>query len=145
VNKKGFVSLDVGLFFGFIIIVLLVLIGIFIYIYPTFTLQNDVSLLAEQAQRNGGLTSENVSKFRSKVESYNFVKKSNKEIVIEAITDINNYNAVGVNEQNYISKDSGEIINITIKIPSNNRIIKKFTDKSGDYYVFKKSVMSEKF
>lgn len=136
-KKKGFVSLEVVLFSGFILILLAVLIGVFAYIYPAFTLQRDIDLLTRQAQRNGGLTDKNVSDFKDKVDNYYFVKKSKKPIIIEG-------NAIGVDDWNYVNRESGEIIDIIVKIPSNNEIIKRYTEKSGDYYVFKVSVMSEK-
>ena len=135
--KKGFVSLEVVLFSGFILILLAVLVGMFIYIYPTFTLQRDIDLLTRQAQRNGGLTNRDVNNFKSKVGNYYFVKKSGKPIIVES-------NAMGVDDWNYISREDGRIINIIVKIPSNSEIVKRFTEKSSDYYIFKASVMSEK-
>lgn len=142
-KKKGFVSLEVVLFSGFILVLLAVLVGIFIYIYPTFTLQRDIDLLTRQAQRNGGLTNKDVSDFQNKIGNYNFVKESGKPIIIEGTTD-SGKNIIGINNWNYIKRNNNEIMNITVKIPSNSEVIKRFTEKSGDYYVFKVSVMSEK-
>lgn len=144
VNKKnGFVSIEAVLFGSAIAIVFFILVGFFSYIYPSFVLQREVGVLTRQAQQNGGLTTENVSEFKNKVNKYKFVKESGKEVVITAKTSPSNYNAI-VSGNSYISRDSDEVIDIEIKIPTDNRIIKKFTDKSSDYYIFKSSVMSER-
>lgn len=142
-NKRGYVSIEVILFGSFIFMLLAVLIGIFTYIYPTFSLQRDVDLLTRQAQRNGGLTYSDVTSFKNKVSKYYFVKGNDESIIVEGRTR-SGRNIIGVNNSNYISKESGDIMNIVVKVPSNNKIISRFTNNSSDYYIFKSSVLSEK-
>ena len=142
-NKKGFVSMEVVLFSGFIFFLIAVLIGIFAYIYPAFTLQRDISLLTRQAQRNGGLTHSDVDSFKNKISKYNFVKNADTPIVVEGTTK-GGRSIIGVDERNYISKESGDVMNIVVKVPSNNKTISRFTQKSSDYYIFKSSILSEK-
>lgn len=103
-----------------------------------------MNVLTRQAQKNGGLTNENILDFKNRIEEYQFVKESDKPIVIEGRTIPSGYNVVGVNGNNYINRDSGEIMEITVKIPSDNKILSKFTEKNIDYYIFKSSVLSEK-
>jgi len=143
VNKRGYVSIEVILFGSFIFMLLAVLIGTFAYIYPTFSLQRDVDLLTRQAQRNGGLTYSDVTSFKNKVSKYYFVKGNDESIIVEGRTR-GGRNIIGVNNSNYISKESGDIMNIVVKVPSNNKIISRFTNNSSDYYIFKSSVLSEK-
>lgn len=142
-NKKGFISIELIMVSGFILFLMAILIGIFNYIYPTFSLQRDVDLLTRQAQRNGGLTYSDVANFKNKVSKYYFVKDSGKSVIVEGKT-ITGRNIIGVDDNNYISKESGDVMNIIVKVPANNKIISKFTRNSTDYYTFKASVLSEK-
>lgn len=142
-NKKAFITIDVILSSSFIFGLLAVFIGIFVYIYPSFLLQRDINLLTRQAQINGGLTYTDIENFKNKVSDYYFVKNSNKPIIVDGRTE-NGRNIIGVDNKNYISKTSGEVMNIIVKVPSNNKIISKFSNNSSDYYVFTSSVLSEK-
>lgn len=143
-NKKGFVSLEIILYGIFMFLVISAVVGVFTYVYPTFELQREVHLLGKTAQANGGITNQNLSEFKNKVNKIPFVKESGKDVIIEASTSVGNHNVIGVNNGNYVSKSSRNVINIVVKVPSNN-FISKFTNKSSDYYIFKTSVMSEKY
>ena len=129
----------------FIFVTLYALIGVFIYVYPTFELQREVHLLGKQAQINGGITNKDLNDFKNKINDISFVRNSGKEVIVEAKTTPDNSSALGVTSTRYISKSSGNIINIVVKIPSNNAVIKTFTNKSSDYYILKTSIMSEKY
>lgn len=143
-KKDGFVAIEVILFSSFIIALLVCLIGIFAYIYPVFRLQYDMNILTRQAQKNGGLTSENIMNFEDRIGEYSFVSESGKPVIIEGETIPSKRNIIGINNNNYIDRDSGEIMGIVVKIPSDNRILSRFTEKNIDYYVLKSFVLSER-
>lgn len=144
-NKKGFISIEAIMVGTVILLTIYALIGVFIYVYPTFELQREVHLLGKVAQINGGIPDKELNEFKNKINKISFVKKSGKAVIIEAKTTQGNDNAIGVTNSKYISKSSGNVINVVVKIPSNNSIIKSFTSKNTDYYTFKTSVMSEKY
>lgn len=144
-KKDGFVSID-AIFVSVIIFSLIALfIGLFTYIYPTFNLQREINVLTKQAQLNGGLTYKNVSDFKSRLNAMGFIEDDNRWIQVEGRTTPSNYNIVGVNENNYISMEDNEIINLIIKVPSNNKLISLLTHKDSDYYIYKASVLPEKY
>lgn len=140
-NKRGFVSLEVVLFTSAIIGLLAVIIGLFSFVNPTFAMQRDVDVLARQAQMNGGLTQQDVSNFEARMNKYPFVRNSNLGIDITAKTT-SGYN-VGAGGS-YVTRGSGEVINIEIKVPCDSRMLKKVANASTDYYLFNIAVVSEK-
>lgn len=144
-NKKGFVSLEVIFFSSFIFFLIFMLIGVFVYIYPTFSLQRDIYLLGKQAQKHGGLTTIDIYDFKDKISENSFIADNIDLVVIEGNTSPSGYGIIGVTDINYISKDMDEIMNIIVKIPSNNKVIKKFVKDVEDYYIFNISVSSEKY
>ena len=144
-KKGGFVSIEVVLFGSFILLMFLSIISFFTYAYPTFTLQRDADALIRTAQMNGGLTSGDVARFTEKINKYNFVNKE-EEISIVGVTSPGNYNIIGVNSYNYIKRGSGEVMEITVKIPHKNKIISPFggTGKLDNKYTLIGRTLSEK-
>lgn len=142
-NKKGFVTIEAIMVCSFAMILVFFFISIFTYIYPAISIQRDVYALGRLAQRNGGLTRRNVREFKDNIEKYNFVKKTKKPVIVKAYTS-SGYNALNIERHGYISRRSNEIINVIVKVPSNS-FLSKTSEKNKGYYVFKTSVLSERY
>ena len=145
-ERDGFVALEVILFGSVLLLIFISIIGFFTYIYPTFYLQRDMDALVRIAQMNGGLTNSDVSEFVERIEKYKFVDTSGESISIEGTTNPSKYNIIGVNAYNYIQRGSGEIMELTVKIPHTNKMINVFggNKRLKDYYVLTASTLSEK-
>lgn len=143
-NKKGFISFELLIYSTFILSLLAIIIGFFSYIYPAFQIQREVNLMGRAAQRNGGLTTQDIRDFKNNVKEIPIVKKSNEKIEVNAYTSPSNRSAANITQDYYISKGDREIINIEVFIPIKNPL-KLLTNKEINNYTFKNNVMSEKY
>lgn len=144
-EKGGFITVELIMTSSVFLILIAAFAGIFVYIYPTISLQREVSMLTRQAQQNGGITNENLISFKEGIEDrYSFVAESDFEIEVEAFTD-SGLSALGVSSDYYISKKDKAVITINVKIPSNNGIIKKRAGERSSYYYFEAVAVSEKY
>lgn len=144
-KKDGFITIEFTIVCIALFALLQVAIGAFLYTYPTFALQREIDVLTRQIQTHGGLRNEDAESFKERVSGTSFVRESNHPVEIHVTTSPNKYNAMGVTDTDYISKQENETINLLVKVPSNNKAIKKFTNSSSDFYEFKSSVVSEKY
>lgn len=144
-KKDGFVTIEFILVSIFLIPLIVSAVGMYIYLYPTFTIQREVDVLTRQVQKHGGVRYEDMKDFEERLQGMPFIQESTREIEVHAETSPSNYNALNVTDTNYISKADDEVINLTIKVPSNMVLIKKFTKNFNDFYEFKSSVVSEKY
>ena len=144
-NKNGFITLEFIIVSSVLIPLMISFMGIFMYSYPTFSIQRDVNVLIRQIQQHGGVRSEDLANFENSIQRMTFVHNSNKNIEVSAKTHPEKYNAMNVTDLNYISKKDNTIINLIIKVPSNNSLIKKFTKNYNEYYIFESNIISEKY
>lgn len=154
-DKSGYVTIEAVLAMSFFVIVLFLSIGFFTYIYPQTTLQREIHTLATIAERQGGLTQTDIEQFKEKLNQYDFIRYAPSEIEVTAVTsesgiDASNVSPLGSSGTQYITRGSNEIINITVKVPANDGLIRPIaeffnvTDLS-DHYVLSESVMSERY
>jgi hypothetical protein len=154
-GQSGFVSIEAVFAMSVFLIVFMLVIGFFTFIHPYTTIQRDVQALTTLAERQGGLTNQDVQNFKDKLTSYSFVSESVRVIDVEAVTSESSTSAIGVDGldvagTNYISRDSKEFINITVTVPSNTKTlipVLRYFNVSGitDKYTFQTSVMSERY
>lgn len=158
-SKKGFVSIETIISLVPIMMVVFLSIGFFCYMYPQIAMEKQVHVLAETAKIQGGLTDNTSDSNNSDID--NFLKKAKKfgfdknDIKITAITDPGDKNAIGVtplNEDgdNYIKRNTKEVINISVTYPSNNFIVgplRYFNISSYKlkYQTIHQSVLSERW
>lgn len=159
-KRKGFVSIEAIIVLGVVMFFILFFLAILTYNYPRIMLEKEVQVLAQTAKIQGGLTDINsqpqnsdIELFKDRLEKMGYKRD---EIEITAITIPGNLNAIGVtpiNQEgtNYIKRDSKELIEITVILPSNTNLftapIKYFGIKRGfsGKYVIREIVGSERW
>lgn len=154
-DKEGSVSVEAVFAMSFFMIFFLLTIAFFTFMYPQISLQKEVSALATITERQGGLTELDIEEFRNSLQGYKFISDSPNSIIVEAETSPSGILAIGVTPigeegENYISRDSKEIIRLKVKIPSNSGYLKRVGAVFGiknvsDYYYFTEPVMSERY
>ncbi|WP_144536488.1 hypothetical protein [Bacillus thuringiensis] len=159
-KQKGFVAIEAVVAMSAILAVVFLGIGFISYMYPKLTLEKEVHLLAQKAKVQGGLTNIQSEPINSDLEV--FYKKmqekgyKKEDIKVIAQTYTNKLNCIGVTPingqgSNYIKKDSKDPIEITVTLPANKKGLLgvfsffNYNDKSSNVYIFKETVMSERW
>ena len=142
-NKKGFISIEAIIAAGLIFSAIFVFISVVSFVYPTIPLQREVNLLGNIAQNQGGLTYEDVEYFKSNLKERGYLKENDDDIIITGTTYPKSLNPIGITDTSYITKSSGEIIKLEVKVPIEANVVKRFP-KIGNYYLFPISVTSNK-
>lgn len=130
-NKKGFVAVETIIVLSGVMFFILLFVSILTYNYPRIMLEKEVQVLAQTAKIQGGLT-DNISQpsnsdielFKTRLEQMGFDKNN---VVITAKTIPGNVNAIGVTPMNvtgsnYIKRDSKELIEIVVIVPSDKTV-----------------------
>lgn len=158
-DKKGFVSIEAVVVMSGVLMLMLFLISLFTYNYPRIMLEKDVQTLSQKAKIQGGLTDSvsepnhsDVETFKNELGKLGFDKN---KIVITAKTINGNRNAIGVTPinakgNNYISRDSKDLIEINVKIPVKDNLVNtplKFFggDNKERFYNLREVVGSERW
>lgn len=154
-RKSGFVSIETVFAMSFFLIFFFLVIGFFTYVYPYSVLQREVHALATLAQKQGGLTLEDVQNFEDRVVQYRFVDISKEDIEVTAVAIPSNMEAIGIDSldeagNNYIKRDSKEFIQLTVTIPSYNEVLTPIARFFGvnnvmERYTFRETFMSERY
>ena len=154
-RKSGFVSIETVFAMSFFLIFFFLVIGFFTYVYPYSVLQREVHALATLAQKQGGLTLEDVQNFEDRVVQYRFVDISKEDIEVTAVAIPSNMEAIGIDSldeagNNYIKRDSKECIQLTVTIPSYNEVLTPIARFFGvnnvmERYTFRETFMSERY
>lgn len=154
-NRSGFVSIETIWAMTFFLLAFFLLIGFYTFIRPYTTIGRDVHDLSVLAQRQGGLTIEDVDNFKAKLAEYPFVDESKGEIEINAYTTPGDMDAIGVDGLDeagdyYVKRDSKEFIDIVVRVPAYNEVltpIVRVFNATGvpQTYTFKETVMSERY
>lgn len=133
-SEEGFVSLEVIFFTGFILVLFAIIVGVLLYIYPTFILQRNISVLTREIEHQGCLNDRSLNRFKNEVSRYGFVDKTKGGITVNTKNEV-------LNEDGYVER--GGVIIVEIVVPTKNKVMDKFTGKKNDY-VFSFPVISEK-
>ena len=159
-NTKGFVAVETIIVMSGVIFFFLLFISIVSYNFPRMMLEKEVQILAQTAKIQGGLTDKNsqpvnsdIELFKDRISSMGYDRDA---ITITAKTIPSGMSAIGVtpiNEagSNYIKRDSKELIEITVTIPSDKNLfnspLKYFgLKRNGEsYYVITEIVGSERW
>lgn len=154
-NESGFVTVESVIAMSFFLIVFLLCLGFFTYVYPYTKLDREVHALATLAQRQGGLTLEDVQNFEAKIAEYAFVDVSKGDIEVTAHTIPGDMDAIGVDGleeagEYYVKRDSKEFIELIVTIPSHNEVLTPVANFFGvggiaERYTFKETFMSERY
>jgi hypothetical protein len=158
-NQKGFVSIETIIATTTALMIVLVSIGFFTLIYPRVMLQIETHNLAQKAKVQGGLTdihsqpvNSDIEQFKDRLEKLGYDRD---KIEVTAVTKPGNINAIGVTPlyesgNNYIKRDSKEMIQITVRVPANTSIkaplsFFRNTTPVPEYYTIVETVMSERW
>lgn len=154
-RESGFVSVETVFAMSFVIIVFLLVLGFFTFVQPYTKLDREVHALAQLAQRQGGLTLDDVQNFEEKLAGYEFVNVSRGDIEVFAHTIPGDMDAIGVDGleeagQYYVKRDQKEFIELIVTVPSHNEVLKPVANffKVGglaEKYTFKETFMSERY
>lgn len=156
-KKKGVVSFEMIFGSVFIIFVFMLCVGMFVYIYPRQALEKEVNLLAQEAKVNGGLTSTQISEFKSTMNDMGYDATIN---VYTVQSDGTTRQALNVAPKNtpyaecmnytaFVRRDSGQKIIVEVVIGSNDSLVKGplkwFSSKMlPDNYTITQTVKSER-
>lgn len=157
-RKDGYVSIEAVLAMSFFMIVFFLTLAFFTYMQPYSTLQRDVHVLATTAERQGGLTAQDIDLFKDKLNAYSFIQSSPNPIEVTAVTkptnldvsDVTALGSQGTAGTPYVPRSSKEVIVVTANIPANSTMLKPIAnffgvDSISDYYQISESVLSERY
>lgn len=151
-NKEGSVTLETILSLTMFVIFFVLVLAFFLFIYSFSDISRQTEILATAAERQGGLTVEDVNYFEERMSRYNFITSG--EVVVDAYTIPSGHSALNVAPLNedgyYISRDSMEKIVIRVTTPSNNVLLKPVLsffgiEKDSDSYTIERTVYSERY
>ena len=133
-KKEGFAAVEAVVTGSFFLIFFLLVIGFFIHIYAQGVVNRDVHALATIAEQQGGLTSDNISDFTSRMEGYSF-HESGSSIEISAVTS-SGIDATGVSlseseDSFYISRSAGDYIQVRVDVPVSNPLLQNAANFFG--------------
>ncbi|MFF2531488.1 hypothetical protein ACFVS2_21510 [Brevibacillus sp. NPDC058079] len=154
-SNSGYVSIESVFAMSFFLIIFLLCIGFFSYVHPYTKLDREVHTLATLAQRQGGLTVDDVQRFEDRIANYAFVDLTKGVVEVNAHTILGNMDAIGIDGLEdagtyYVKRDNKDFIELTVSIPSQNVILKPVANFFGvggviDHYTFKETFMSERY
>lgn len=118
-KKDGFVAIETIFSLVPVVIFILILIGMFAIMYPRIMLQYEVGSLTQTAKVQGGLTNDDTQRFLDRMDRIGY---DSGDVSITAFTEPSGYNLVGVTPigedgDNYLRRDSDELIVVQIEIP----------------------------
>ncbi|MFJ8528560.1 hypothetical protein [Bacillus sp. NPDC094106] len=159
-RKSGFVSIEAVVSMSAILAVVFLGIGFISYMYPKLMIEKEVHILAQKAKVQGGLTNEQSEPINSDLEV--FYKKmeergyKRENIQVTAKTVTYGINCIGVTPVNgegtsYMKRDSKDPIEVTVSLPANKSGLLgpfaffSYKDKTGNQYIFKETVLSERW
>lgn len=151
---SGFSSIEAVLSMSVFVLFLLLFISFLTYIIPKSEINNHIDALSSICEKQGGLTSLDINKFEEKFSNIKYIKESENPIIVTVTTDSGNdaTNVTPLEEvgDNYIKRDSKEIIHLKVLIPSNSHFINTIISIFGgnnisDYYVFNAYMTSERY
>jgi Flp pilus assembly protein TadG len=157
-RKEGYVSVEAVIAMSFFFIVFFLTLGFFTYIQPHSSLQREVHTLATIAERQGGLTAQDIQDFKDRLQTYSFIQQSTNPIEVTAVTSPDNTDVSdvvplggdGTVGTPYVPRNSKQIINVTATIPANSTMLRPIAKFFGvtslsDYYEISESVLSERY
>ena len=151
---SGFSSIEIVLSMSIFILFLLLFISFLTYIIPKSEINSHVNTLSNICERQGGLTFSDINNFKEKLSNIEYIKNSEIPITVTAITnsdkDVTNVTPLNESGDNYVKRDSKEIIHLKVLIPSNSYFINVMTNIFGsnkvpNYYVFNIYMTSERY
>lgn len=158
-NRKGFVSIETIFASVLMFMIIFLAIGFFNLFYPKLIIAKEVHALVQKAKIQGGLTDSSSQAVNSDIELFKKALQNAgfdpSKIEITAKTEPGNINAIGVTPygeegDNYIKRDSKELIVITVKVPADQFIRGPLAFFRADssklqYHIFQETVMSERW
>lgn len=154
INKKGFVSVDTAISMSVVLIVLMIGIGFYAYMYPQISFSNEVYALSRVANEQGGLTLDNITAFKERINETTYVQESSGDISVELVDeDKNSYTSVtpmGDSGSNYLKREDLIMCELIVKIPANITMLETVLfavdveDIVGNYYIYRYPVMSKR-
>lgn len=150
-EKRGFVSVETVFAMSIFLAFFMLVLGFFSYVYPYTNLQREVHVLATIAERQGGLTPEDIANFKSRLEAYPFIQQTDQvdvfAYVADTLEDVTDVTPLGVEGDHYVKRDSKDLIVVEVRVPSNGKLLRsaaKFfgVDGISDQYILKETVAS---
>lgn len=156
VRKEGYVSIEALASMIVFFMVFFLTLAFFTYIQPHSSLQRELHVLATVAERQGGLTPQDVLEFETRLQDYNFILESSTPIQVTAVAypsaqDVSDVIPVGGTLGDpYITRSSKEVIVVTATVPANSQMLKPIAeffgvDSVSDQYLLSETVMSERY
>lgn len=166
-SNKGFMSIEAIMGMAVILMVIVLGIGFFSYMVPKQGIEQEVNLLGRLAKMNGGLTTQDVTAFKTEMEKRGYAKtdvtvdiqlknSAGTTVAVSSTRDkvsplaiTGKANVAGTHK--YIHRDEQLIMEIKAVMPANKKgLLGAFwffnvnDDSVADNYVFKERVMSER-
>lgn len=157
-KKKGYISIEAIFGMTALLMIVLLIVGLFTYMYPRQTLEKHVHILAQEAKVTGGLTTEQIDDFQSTLTDMGFVSSLN----VYTIQGGAEKNLLGVAPKgtpyatctsgvykNFARRDSGQKIVISVSVKAKDSLVNSVLRFFGgsflpENYVFTETVLSER-
>lgn len=153
-KKSGVVSFE--MLFGtlFLVFVVLLCIGMFVYTYPRQALEKEVHILAQQVKVTGGLTTTQLDEFKSTMNDMGYSAEVNVYTATGSALNVAPKNTTytvctGGSYNPFVRRDSGQKIVIDVIIGANDGLVNGPLAWFGakmlpNNYVITETVLSER-
>ena len=128
-KKSGVVSFE--MLFGtlFLVFVVLLCMGMFVYTYPRQALEKEVHILAQQVKVTGGLTTAQLDEFKQTIEDMGYSAEVNVYTISSSALNVaprnSSYEMCTSGSYNpFVRRDSGQKIVIDVVIGANDGLVK---------------------
>lgn len=138
----------------FIVFVVLLCMGMFVYTYPRQALEKEVHILAQQVKVTGGLTTTQLDEFKKTMNDMGYSAEVNVYTSHASALNVAPKNTeygvcVGGSYNPFVRRDSGQKIVIDVIVGSNDGLVKGPLAWFGakmlpDNYVITETVLSER-
>lgn len=138
----------------FIVFVVLLCMGMFVYTYPRQALEKEVHILAQQVKVTGGLTTTQLDEFKKTMNDMGYSAEVNVYTVHGSALNVAPKNSdytvcTGGSYNPFVRRDSGQKIVVDVIIGSNDGLVKGPLAWFGakmlpDNYVITETVLSER-
>lgn len=156
IRKEGYVSIEAVFSMVVFFMVFFLTLAIFTYVQPHSSLQRELHTLATIAERQGGLTAQDIEEFENRLQAHIFILESSIPVEVTAVAypsnqDVSDVSPIGdTTGTPYITRNSKEVIVVSASVPANSQMLKPLAeffgvDNVSDTYGLSETVMSERY
>ena len=157
-KKKGYITIEAIFGMTALLMIVLLMVGLFTYMYPRQTLEKHVHVLAQEAKVTGGLTTEQIEDFQTTLTDMGYVSSLNvytvqggaeKSLLGVAPKGTPYTTCTSGVYNNFARRDSGQKIVISVSVKAKDGLVNSILGFFGGSflpknYIFTETVLSER-